>query len=184
MGKSTNPRARDLDFSIAPRGAGNKHIRPSQTQRERQNAAVAIDTRRRLMGLTVEQAKDQMAGYAAGILCLVGIIKREDHDAAYGYALTDHRWRALKGLPRASVPAICLNGAPPGRSLKPQSDEADALAEFTLRRESQRARLQHAIGNYGLAMFDAQVLRDEMLSSPLATLALANGCKILSAGKG
>lgn len=184
MGKSTNPRQRDAAFDIRPRGGSGKTVRPSQTERERQNAAVAIDTRRRLFGLTAEQARDPRAGYSIGILCLAGFIKREDHDAVYGYATTDARWRALKGLPRPSIPAICLNGAPAGRSLKPQAVDDDMLAEITLRRESQRARLQHGIGMHGLAMFDAIVLRDEMNPSPLATLALINGSKILSAGKG
>lgn len=184
MGKSTNPRQRDAAFDIRPRGASGKPVRPSQTERENANAAVAIDTRRRLFGLTRDQAKNPMAGYAIGILCLAGVLTREEHDAVYGYAATDSRWRALKGLPRQSIPAICLNGAPSGRSLKPQAVDEELLAEITLRRESQRARLQHGIGLHGLSMFDTQVLRDEPLASPLATLALVNGAKILSAGKG
>jgi len=185
MGKTTNPRDRvtALLMPIPKRGASGRTVRPSQTEREAANRSVALEARCRLMGLTREQAQNPMAGYAVGILTLAGFLTREQHDAAYGYALTDTTWRALKGMPRAALPAICLTGAPSGRSTRPAADSDDVLREFDKRRETQRQKLMASIGHQGLAWFDAQVLRDEALSSPLATLALANGCKVLSAPK-
>ena len=173
-----------MALAIARRDAKGKLVRPSQTQRERDSRSVAVEARRRLMGLTVAQACDPLASYPIGVLLLAKMISRHHHDAAYDYALCDNAWRSLKGMPRANLPAVAINGGPKGKSTRPAGERDDLMREYTLKRDAMRARVSDAIGNHGLALFDAQVLRDEPMSSPLATIALVNGVKALCGEKG
>ncbi|USP02843.1 hypothetical protein [Bartonella taylorii] len=62
---------------------------------------LAIEMRAKRFGLTIEEAKNPLAGTYVGRLCLQGVLTQDQYDAAQKYLEVKNDYLCAKGLPSA-----------------------------------------------------------------------------------
>ncbi|EJF85317.1 hypothetical protein [Bartonella rattimassiliensis] len=78
----------------------NGRISRAKLPREAANQ-LAIEMRAKRFGLTLQEAKNPLAGTYIGRLCLQGVITQEQYDAAQQYLQIRNNYLCAKGFPNA-----------------------------------------------------------------------------------
>ncbi|EJF88114.1 hypothetical protein ME1_00801 [Bartonella vinsonii subsp. arupensis OK-94-513] len=73
---------------------------------------LALETRAKRFGLTLQEAKNPLAGSYIGRLCLQGVLTQDQYDAAQKYLQIRNDYLCAKGLPSAVYDDVTTNSDP------------------------------------------------------------------------
>ena len=113
------------------RKPGNRHpcgklVRLSKGETQAQILATVVDARRRHLGVTAAQARDQRLSSALGRLAFSGAISQPQYEAGQRFGEVYHRHHVVTGLPLpspSSVSGVMANASVFGGSGGPPDDD-------------------------------------------------------------
>jgi hypothetical protein len=156
-----------------PREANGRLKRSYVSAREEaENAAVALEARKRIFGLSERQARDPLASTVVGRLCLTGGITMAQHDAALRWLQTRNAYqRALAAKTDYTEP-------------KPEVSGTGTYEDFCAAARKRHADMERALSDHmvearspgGKAALDVIVRRDIDMPELYGDLRLALNC--------
>ena len=115
----------------------------TREETEKEAMSTVIEARRRHLGVTAKQARDEKLGTALGRLAFRELISEEQYQAGLAFGQLYHRHHAALGLPMPnprSVAGLLINEGIFGGSAGEPDQEVDREAAATLQRCNERAR--------------------------------------------